>query len=543
MAEQRPRSLAAHHPPWDRWFETRIYPSPEGLSIFFTDITSRRRAELALAEARGRLGIAMQAANVAFWDFDPVTGSTHLSEEWKRHLGYEPHEVRDHYDEWEGRLHPDDRPRALATLRDAIARKSTYESEFRLRHRDGSYRWVLSRGAPVGTDHPASFPYQGCHVDITELKRAQEERENLLRRVEAEKQRLERLAECVPSGIVLAEAPSGKVLFSNRRAAELLGRPVRPIQSVADYERSRFYSTGGRVLAAEEYPLARAVATGETILDEEYHYERPDGGRRTFLVSAVGVPGESGEIASAIASFHDVTESRQARDALRGLSQRLLAAQEEERRKISLDLHDDLGQVLTALKLSLASLAQGPGGESLRDAVGQALGMLDGALDRARALSLHLRPPMLDQLGLGPTLRWYLDDALRDSTLAPSVSISLADAELPGELASACFRVAQEAVTNALRHAEARRLWLRVDVRKGVLRLHVRDDGRGFDVESARAAAAAGRSLGLVGMQERVALAGGNLAVRSRPGAGTRVVARFPFRRLSGAEGMAEEDR
>lgn len=384
-------------------------------------------------------------------------------------------------------------------------------------------RWFESRVYPSPEGLSIFF------TDITELKRAREERENLLHRIEAEKRLLERLAECVPSGIVLAEAPSGRVLFSNRRAAELMGRPVRPTNSIADYEGSRFYSTGGRLLTAEEYPLARAVATGETIVDEEYHYQRPDGKRRTFLISATGVRGDSGEVDSAVASFRDVTESRQARDALRGLSQRLLAAQEEERRKISRDLHDDLSQVLTALKLSLVALAQRPKGVSLQDAVGQALGMIDGALDRARALSLHLRPPMLDHLGLGPTLRWYLGDVLRDSPLVPSLSLSLAEAELPGELASACFRVAQEAITNILRHAEARHLGLCVNQKNGILRLHVYDDGRGFDVAAVRAAAGSGRSLGLVGMQERVALAGGDLRVRSRAGVGTRVVARFPL--------------
>lgn len=167
--------------------------------------------------------------------------------------------------------------------------------------------------------------------------------------------------------------------------------------------------------------------------------------------------------------------------------------------------------------------------------------MIDGAIDRARALSLHLRPQMLDHLGLGPTLRWYLQDALRDSSLVPHVSISVNEAELPGELASACFRVAQEAVTNLLRHAAARHLWLHAHVKTEVLRLQVRDDGCAFDVATARAAAAAGRSLGLSSIRECAALAGGHLGVRSRPGAGTHAVARFPFRRVSAGEGHGKE--
>jgi signal transduction histidine kinase len=213
---------------------------------------------------------------------------------------------------------------------------------------------------------------------------------------------------------------------------------------------------------------------------------------------------------------------------LRALSRRLLEVQEEERRSLARDLHDDLGQALTALKIQLESLARGVD-KGLRVQLEDCVGTTRHALERVRHLSLSLRPLQLDDLGLVAALRSHLDRQASLSGLKPHFDASEVPRLVAPEIETACFRVAQEAINNVLRHAHAANLWLRLYVSEGSLALSIRDDGAGFDLDAARRRAAAGASLGVVSMEERTALAGGSLELRTAPGQGTVLLATFPL--------------
>lgn len=209
---------------------------------------------------------------------------------------------------------------------------------------------------------------------------------------------------------------------------------------------------------------------------------------------------------------------RAGRERLESLSRRLLTAQEEERRRVAIELHDDLGQILTAIKINLGSSPP---------RVHEAVESVDVAMQTVRNLALDLRPAMLDDLGLSAALRWYADRFARQT----GVDTHLAVEEFPrldAGVATASFRVVQEALTNVARHAAAKNVWLTLRRSNGTLELVVRDDGHGFDVEAASARAAHGASLGLIGMEERVSLAGGSLSIVSAPATGAEVRARFP---------------
>jgi two-component system sensor histidine kinase UhpB len=220
----------------------------------------------------------------------------------------------------------------------------------------------------------------------------------------------------------------------------------------------------------------------------------------------------------------DLEESH---ERLRALSRRLLGVQEEERGRLARDLHDDIGQALTALKIQLESLGLA-GDAALRTRLTEGVQTVQHTLERVRHLSLSLRPPQLDDLGLAAALRSHLDRQAGLAGLTPQFDGADAPQDIDADTETACFRVAQEAITNVLRHAHARTLWLRLFIAGGRLALSVRDDGRGFDLEAARRGAA---SLGLVGMEERIALAGGALELRTAPGQGTVVLATFPLSR------------
>ncbi|MGE5640453.1 MAG: ATP-binding protein [Clostridia bacterium] len=217
------------------------------------------------------------------------------------------------------------------------------------------------------------------------------------------------------------------------------------------------------------------------------------------------------------------------KERLRALSRRLLEVQEAERRSLARDLHDDLGQALTALKIQLESLARSGAGAD-RGRIDECVATAQHALARVRQLSLDLRPLQLDDLGLAAALRSHLDRQARLGSLAPHFEADQFPSSVSTEVETACFRVAQEAITNVLKHAAARNLWVRLAGGRESLAVSVRDDGKGFDPEAARRRAAAGGSLGLVGMEERVASEGGTFELRSAPGQGTELVATFPLR-------------
>jgi two-component system sensor histidine kinase UhpB len=148
-------------------------------------------------------------------------------------------------------------------------------------------------------------------------------------------------------------------------------------------------------------------------------------------------------------------------------------------------------------------------------------------MQRVRDLALDLRPSVLDDLGLPAALRWYVDRFARDAHVEAHVSID-AVPYLPPELETACFRVAQEALTNVARHAQARNVWLDLHLLAEGLELRVRDDGIGFDAGAARERAIGGASMGLLGMQEHVSLVGGEYELLTRAEGGTEVRALFP---------------
>jgi signal transduction histidine kinase len=350
-------------------------------------------------------------------------------------------------------------------------------------------------------------------TDITEARR-------LHREVEAERRRLQRLAECVRAAIIMVSAPSGELLYSNRRASDLLN----PCRDGLAATLSRIAVNDAESAGPLDI-VAAVLRTGAAVPEQEISHVGGDGQPVTLLASAVPVEGEDGRLEGVVASFHDVTQGHAAREALRHLSRRLLTAQDEERRRISLDLHDDFAQVLTAVKMTLVGLRSG--GESSEEAVRNAVEIVDRSIAQIRDLSLRLHPPMLDLLGLGPTLRWYVEERLRNTALRAHLSIETKTSRFGSVIENACFRVVQEAVTNVLRHAEARELSVQLRKEPQALHLTVRDDGRGFDLADARARAVAGGHAGLAGMQERVALAGGALEVCSKPAAGTEVRVRF----------------
>lgn len=207
------------------------------------------------------------------------------------------------------------------------------------------------------------------------------------------------------------------------------------------------------------------------------------------------------------------------------ISQRLLSAQENERRRISRVLHEDVGQLLTAVRLNLERLT--PSGEST--VVGDSIGLVDEALGRVRALSVELRPSVLDDLGLGAAVAWYANRQAERAGYSVAVEQALGEGRLPENIETAGFRIVQQALTNVARHARAKNVRVILLREARAVELEVIDDGVGFDVRAARLRSQAGESLGLVDMTELASLAGGSLIITSVESGGSTIRVRFPM--------------
>jgi len=235
----------------------------------------------------------------------------------------------------------------------------------------------------------------------------------------------------------------------------------------------------------------------------------------------------------------DISELKIAEEALKKsaeqlktLSRRLIEVQEMERRNIALELHDEIGQVLTGLKLTLEVSKKLPATE-VGDSLVQASGLVNELMARVRKLSLDLRPGILDDLGLLPTLLWHIEHYTAQTHVKVNFKHSGLERErFAPDVETAAYRVVQEALTNVARHANVHEATVRVWTHQDTLLIEVADGGQGFDLETV----VAGETSGLAGMRERATLAGGELKIESSPGEGTRLLAELRIKRYKEAQ-------
>jgi signal transduction histidine kinase len=232
------------------------------------------------------------------------------------------------------------------------------------------------------------------------------------------------------------------------------------------------------------------------------------------------------QAAIAIENARLFEQVRDSRKRLQALSHRLVLVQEEERRYVAHELHDQVGQLLTSLNLTLDMSSRLPP-DALRTSLQEAETLVRELMSRVRNLSLDLRPAMLDDLGLLAALLWHFERYTSQTGVQVLFKhVGLEEQHFSPEVETAAYRIIQEALTNVARHAEVDEVAVRLRAEEDMLDVLIEDEGSGFDAEAALAAAT---SVGLAGMNERATLLGGQLTVDSSPGAGTCVRAELPL--------------
>jgi len=277
--------------------------------------------------------------------------------------------------------------------------------------------------------------------------------------------------------------------------------------------------------------IIERLRTEGVVNDVELELHPKGSAPRAGLLSLVRI--ELGGQQCTLGTYRDVTEAKRAeeqlrasRAALRSLATRQQDIREDERTRIAREIHDSLGQALTALKLQLVA-AQDAAKEApaLSARLAETAAMVDDLVKGVRRIATELRPPILDQLGLPAAVEWLAQDFSRRTGLRCKTTFSPTDGAINNELATSLFRIVQEALTNVLRHAGATRVDIELGVKSDCVMLEINDDGSGITE-----AGMGPGSLGILGMRERAAALGGVLEVAPRGNGGTRVAAWFPFR-------------
>jgi len=316
----------------------------------------------------------------------------------------------------------------------------------------------------------------------------------------------------------VGEGLSGKVFES--------GEPL----AVEDYEawdgRSAQYAGYGfsRELGAPLRSETRSV--GVLVVDrpaDAPRFTERDARLLTLFANQATIAIENAQLLHAVAKH---------KENLQGLSSRLIDAQEQERKRIAQELHDEMGQALTAMSINLSAINKQLGAAldpETAERLAETDTLITRTLEQMRELALDLRPSMLDDLGLLPALRWYVKRYENRTGILVGLEAVGLELRLPEHIETAMYRVVQEALTNVARHARASRVDVRLQRRDSIVQAFIEDDGSGFDPAEVADREAQGRGVGLVGMRERIAALGGSLEIESHPGKGTRLTIELPL--------------
>jgi PAS domain S-box-containing protein len=480
------------------------------------DRTSEDQALRRRDQALARVEEAHEMARIGAWEVDPATGLGRFSNQVYHLLGRRPPEAR-RWHRFEELLVPADPATAALSeqlLQDMSGEQVQIDVLLPLLAMDGRALMVHLR-AESGHDDAGRPRVLGTLQDVTE----REQSRRLLREREEQFRELVRV---LPDGVVILS--DEHVLYANACAAAqfgygqhtLLGEPLAALVAAEDLARVR-----AQLFAAIPLP---STGAGEVIGMRRLAGERFQAG---LAVGDVRYGGRNCKLLI----VRDLSEPERIREALetsnrelQAMAGRLFSLQEDERRAISRDLHDDIGQAITAMKLS-AYAAQDEADPARRgEDLEQIIQLADATVGKLRDISTLLRPPQLDALGLEAALRWQAGMLFRSAAIELLPDIQSLPRRPQGDIEQACFRIAQESLTNVLRHARASQVSLQLhDVDDRGLHLQVRDDGEGFDPEGPR-------GLGLIVMRERAQSVGGTLRIESAHGAGTLVDLYLPYR-------------
>ncbi len=478
-----------------------------------TPSTSAHPVETSAPLSRGeeRLRFALEVAGVGQWDLDLEGGTAFRSPLHDQIFGYDKLLPKWTYEIFLEHVFPDDRDGVDKAFQRAIKQSEDWDFECRIRRADGDMRWVWARGRIWRNEDGEATRMLGVVADITDRKAE----EAALRASEGRFQRA--IMEAPFPAIIHAD--DGEILQVSRAFTEIAGYSPADVPTIGEWTERAY---GDRQESVREV-IDRLYAADRRVDEGEFVVRTKDGAERVWAFSSapLGLDDDGRRLAISMAA--DVTERKRAEQDVRQMSSRLLQAEERERRRVARELHDELGGLLTSLQMSLKMNPARDRGA--RDELAESEGLVRAMIDKVRDLSLDLRPSLLDDLGLAPALDQLVERFVARTKIDVEFQCEIARGDrFSPAVETTAYRVVQEALTNVARHARVDRAQVLCHREPDRLVLHVLDDGPGFDIDLVDGS----DSVGLSGMSERAALAGGTCEIASAPGSGTRVTVTLP---------------
>lgn len=481
-----------------------------------SEIEQRQRVEESLT-------FALSAARMGEWDLDLVHDTSRRSFRHDQIFGYTSPLAQWGRKSFLEHVVPEDRKAVEQEFRRAIETGEQLNVECRILWPDKSLHWIIASGRVFHDRRQKPVRMAGVVMEATQLKLAEE-------KLHFSDRRFRSLIENSIDAIILVSADA-RVLYTSPSTERILG--YAPEEFMGSDSLGMVHPDD-RETAVERF-TGLIASPGKPVMGESRLRHKDGSWVWTESISTNLLDEPS--VRAIVINFRDINlrkaaqgELESTNERLEHLSRRLLEVQETERRFIARELHDEIGQALTALKINLQEILRNPDPEARVSRTLDCVGLIDQTVLQVRNLSVELRPSILDDLGLVAALRWYLDRVAKRSSFEQHYSAEGVQSRLPSDLETACFRVAQEALTNIIRHAGAHAVYVKLVLTDGSLRLTISDDGKGFNVQESMEKAMHGASLGILGMQERVTLLGGTLNFISTAGKGTDLIADFPLK-------------
>ncbi|MDV2990261.1 MAG: MASE3 domain-containing protein [Dehalogenimonas sp.] len=538
-----------------KWYQVKAYsPAPGRFATIFYDTTERKVNEEKLRQAAQEWQATFDSINDAVILLDSRHCIVRANQAFGRIFNISPAEAV-------GRLchdivHNSARPHAICPHARTMASGRTVSEELFEPKLDIYVEATTSpiidqEGRCIGTVHIIK--------DINRRKTVEAERENLLMLLEKQHLLLQNTIDQLPSGVILRDT-EGSLLMTNSEIVNIFGQIP---ENISRFEALCCFHSDGRQYATSDWPMYRTVKNGETVTNEEILVTREGKDPITVMGATTPVRNKNNEIIANVGIFTNITNRKQAEQllqnmtselearikertrelvsahdklleqleyrakaeaSLRSLSNRLLSAQEQEKRAIARELHDQTGQSLTVVKLLLGKAEQ-VATEELRPVLKEISNTITEIIKQVRNLSLSLRPGILDDLGLIPALEWQFKQLKEQAELKVIFHHDNLP-ELSAEMNIGIFRIIQEALTNVLRYAGVLEAEVKIMVKDSAIMLYISDRGKGFSA----AELSAGSSTGLSAMRERATLLGGQFSVNSNTGQGTVVTVKLPLR-------------
>lgn len=377
--------------------------------------------------------------------------------------------------------------------------------------------------------------YEDLEQRVKELEARLTEYRDSDRKEEWITKEFKRLAERLNDGIYRFDIAARRFIFFNKMGIRIFASRNASMHDITP--KSMLLRIHPEDRDVVRTAARKSVMPGRGSGEVEYRYAKPDGTYRWMYDRWVVMRDSRGQPKYLEGIVMDQTKRklaeetlRESRKKLRLLSSYLLKAQEKERRRISLELHDELGQALTVLKLQLGSIKKKlpHNAVALRTDIENTLKYVDRIIENVRRLSHDLSPSILEDLGLDAALRLLIKDFVKHSGLRISCDITFIDRLFSKENQIIIYRIFQEAFTNIKRHSRASRIWISVKQQSGTVSFIIRDDGKGFDAKQPPNKYGDERALGLTAMDERARMLGGALQIGSVKGRGTEIVLTIP---------------